>query len=133
ANPLPNPVEIVDKEGVDGIYANASFGYDNMLYLEASIRRDHVSTLPDDNSVFYYPSVSASFVFSKLLNTDAIDFGKFRINYAEVGNGAPVDMLYDTYNINNDIGTYLPTSHKNSSLKPEREKSFEVGLTMDFL
>ncbi len=132
-NAIPNPIERLEKIGVDGIYASASFGYDNMLYLDGTIRRDHVSTLPEDNSVFYYPSVSASWLFSQVLNSEVIDFGKFRINYAEVGNGAPFDKLYDTYVIRNDIGTNVPGTHNNPNLKPERTKSFEVGLNMRFL
>src|SRR5690606_22029131 len=77
-------------------------------------------------------SVSTSFVFSKILDVDAINFGKLRLNYAEVGNGAPFDRLYDTYTINDDIGTSLPTSSNNPNLKPERTKSYEAGLEMRF-
>ncbi len=131
-NPSPNPVEVAQKIGVDGIYASASFGFANTVYLDGTIRRDHFSTLPKDESTFYYPSVSTSFVFSKLLDVDAISFGKLRLNYAEVGNGAPFDRLYDTYTINDDIGTSLPTTRNNPDLKPERTKSYEAGLEMRF-
>lgn len=131
-NAPPNPVEVAQKIGVNGIFASASFGFGGLVYLDGTIRRDHSSTLARDNSVFYYPSVSTSFVFSKLLNTDAINFGKLRLNYAEVGNGAPFDRLYDTYSINNDIGTALPITKNNPNLKPERTKSYEAGLEMRF-
>src|SRR5690606_33192928 len=63
----PNPIEVAQKIGVDGVYASASFGFGNVVYLDGTIRRDHFSTLPEDNSSFYYPSVSTSFVFSKIL------------------------------------------------------------------
>ncbi|HLS10610.1 MAG TPA: TonB-dependent receptor [Flavobacteriaceae bacterium] len=129
----PNPKEIAEKVGVDGIFTSVSFGLDDTVYLDASLRRDHASTLPDDNSTFYYPSVSSSFVFSRLLDVDAINFGKFRLNYAEVGNAAPFDRLIDTYQINNDIGTSLPSASNNPDLKPERTKSYEAGLEMRFL
>ena len=134
--PLPLPVEIAEKVGVDGIYASASLGYDGMLFLDATIRRDHSSTLPEDNSVFYYPSIAGSFVFSNLLETDLISFGKFRANYAEVGNSAPFDFLYDTYNVNIPPGapsTSVANVKKNPNLKPETTNSFEVGLEMKFL
>lgn len=132
AAPLPNPVEIAQKIGVDGMYASVSFGFGNIVYLDGTFRRDHFSTLPEDNSSFNYPSVSTSFVFSKLLNLDAITFGKLRLNYAEVGNGAPFDRLYDTYTINNDIGTSIPNVANNPDLKPERTKSYEAGIEMRF-
>lgn len=128
----PNPVEVAQKIGVDGVYASASFGFGNIVYLDGTIRRDNFSTLPPDESSVYYPSVSTSFVFSKLLDVNAINFGKLRLNYAEVGNGAPFDKLYDTYNINNDIGTSLPISSNNPNLVPERTKSYEAGLEMRF-
>lgn len=128
----PNPIEAAEKVGVDGIFGSVSFGLDNTLYLDASVRRDHASTLPKDNSTFYYPSVSSSFVFSRLLDIQNIDFGKLRLNYAEVGNAAPFDRLLDTYFVNDDIGTTLPSASKNPNLKPERTKSYEAGLEMRF-
>lgn len=129
----PNPREIAEKVGVDGVFTSVSFGLDDTVYLDASLRRDYASTLPEDNSTFYYPSVSTSFVFSRLLDVDAINFGKLRLNYAEVGNAAPFDRLIDTYQINNDIGTSLPSASNNPDLKPERTKSYEAGLEMRFL
>ncbi len=130
---LPKPVEQAEKIGVDGIYASASFGFANTVYLDGTIRRDNFSTLPVDKSSFYYPSVSTSFVFSKLLEVDAISFGKLRVNYAEVGNGAPFDRLSNSkYNFNNDIGTSVPITASNPDLKPERTKSYEAGLEMRF-
>ncbi len=128
----PRPIEQAEKIGVDGIYASASFGFGNVAYLDGTIRRDHFSTLPEDNSVFYYPSISGSFVFSKLINSSAISFGKLRVNYAEVGNGAPFDRLIDTYTINDDIGTSIPNTKNNPELKPETTKSYEAGLEMRF-
>jgi TonB-linked SusC/RagA family outer membrane protein len=133
AGELPKPIERAEKIGVDGVYASASFGFNNLVYLDGTIRRDHVSTLPVDDSAFYYPSVSTSFVFSKLLNVNAISFGKLRLNYAEVGNGAPFDRLSNKkYGFNNDIGTSVPSTANNPNLKPERTKSYEAGLEMRF-
>src|SRR5690606_32918196 len=131
-NPAPRPVEIAEKIGVNGYYASASFGFNNLIFLDGTLRRDTFSTLPKDESSFYYPSVSTSFVFSKLLGVDAISFGKLRLNYAEVGNGAPFDRLYDSFTINDDIGTSMPITRNNPDLKPERTKSYEAGLEMRF-
>ncbi|MDY8137664.1 SusC/RagA family TonB-linked outer membrane protein [Aquimarina sp. 2201CG5-10] len=135
-DPLPLPVEQDQKVGVDGIYASASLGYKNMLFVDGTIRRDHSSTLPEDNSTFYYPSIAASFVFSNVIHTEIISFGKIRANYAEVGNSAPFDFLYDSYNINTPIGsasTSVGDIKKNPNLKPERTTSLELGLEMKLL
>ncbi|WP_240315563.1 SusC/RagA family TonB-linked outer membrane protein [Aquimarina longa] len=134
--PLPLPFERDEKIGVDGIYASASIGYKNMLFLDGTIRRDHSSSLPKDNSTFYYPSIAGSFVFSSLLDTEIISFGKIRANYAEVGNSAPFDFLADIYNVNTPIGsasTSVNDQKRNSTLKPERTTSTELGLEMKFL
>lgn len=134
--PLALPVENDERVGIDGIYASASLGYNSILFLDATIRRDHSSTLPEDNSTFYYPSIATSFVFTNLLNADFITFGKLRANYAEVGNSAPFDFLYDTYNVNIPPGapsTSVDNEKKNPNLKPEKTESFELGLEMKFL
>ncbi|ARV16690.1 SusC/RagA family TonB-linked outer membrane protein [Polaribacter sp. SA4-12] len=135
-NALPLPLETASKIGVDGYYVSASLGYDNMLFLDATYRRDHSSTLPTGNSTFGYPSVSGSFVFNKLLEKDWISFGKVRANYAEVGNSAPFDFLYDSFVVNTPIGsasTSVGNTKKNPELKPETTKSMELGLEMKFL
>ncbi|CAM3297990.1 TonB-dependent receptor SusC [Aequorivita lipolytica] len=132
ASDIPKSQEAAQKLGVDGVYASASLGLGNVVYIDGTIRRDHFSTLPVDNSSFYYPSVSTSFVFSKLINVNAISFGKLRANYAEVGNGPEFDKLFNTFDINTDIGTSVPSVANNPNLKPERTKSYEAGLEMRF-
>ncbi len=134
--PLPFPIERDEKIGVNGIYASASLGYNDIFFMDATIRRDHSSTLPKDNSVFYYPSVSSSFVFSNLMDLDWISFGKVRANFAQVGNSAPFDFLDDTYNVFTPIGnasTSVKSTKNNANLLPETTTSVEVGLEMKFL
>ncbi|HJW30716.1 MAG TPA: SusC/RagA family TonB-linked outer membrane protein, partial [Saprospiraceae bacterium] len=132
---LPLPIERDERVGINGLFANASIGYDNFLYLDGSIRRDESSTLPVDNRVYYYPSASISFVFSKFLENDWLSFGKIRANYAEVGASAGFNNLADAYIVNtafNAGSSSLPNTKKNSELKPERTKSYEAGLEMRF-
>ncbi|MBK5213048.1 MAG: SusC/RagA family TonB-linked outer membrane protein [Flavobacteriaceae bacterium] len=131
-NSPPNPSEVAAKTGTDGMYASVSLGFANIFYLDGTYRIDRFSTLPKENAVYKYPSVSGSFVFSKLLNVNAITFGKLRANYAKVGNGGQFDNLIDTYDINSDIGTSVNSIAKNKDLKPEETKSYEVGLEMRF-
>src|SRR5690606_5210803 len=125
--------ETAEKFGVDGVYASASFGFANTVFLDGTWRNDTFSTLPKENNNDDYFGVSTSFVFSKLLNVDAITFGKLRANYAEVGNGGNYfGRLATTYDINNDIGTSVPNSANNPNLEVELTKSYEVGLEMRF-
>ena len=85
-NPTLEAYEKDEQSGINGIFANASLGYKRFLYLDASVRNDVSSTLPTDNNSYIYPSVSGSFVSLKLMDdANWLDFGKFRLNYAEVG------------------------------------------------
>nr|WP_281370803.1 TonB-dependent receptor [Microbacter margulisiae] len=131
------PVETQSSIGVNGIFGSASLGLDNTYYLDATIRRDQSSTLPIGNDTYYYPSISGSFIFSNLLKWNWLTFGKFRLNYAEVGNDAPFGSLYDTYTNNGWYGSNLMysvnTTENNPNLKPEKTKSSEAGLEMAFL
>lgn len=138
ANLINAPVEFDGKREVDGYFANATFSWKDMLTLDATIRRDKSSTLPKNNNVYYYPSVSLGFVFSKLLPAyDWLSYGKIRTNYAQVGNDAPIYSVLDVYNIVPPFGseptTTIPNTKNNPNLRPEQTRSAEVGLEMSFL
>jgi TonB-linked SusC/RagA family outer membrane protein len=135
-NALPYPKELNSKIGVDGIYGNLSLGYKNYLFFDGALRRDHSSTLPVANSIFYYPSISGSVIFSELVQQSWLSFGKVRLNYAEVGNSTGFDNLIDRYRVItpfNSPSSSLSTTKKNPDLKPERTKTIEGGLEMYFL
>jgi TonB-linked SusC/RagA family outer membrane protein len=141
ANSLNTPNAPVEADGtreVQGVFAGATFTWRDMVTLDATIRRDKSSTLPEANNVYYYPSVSAGFVFSKLLPTATwLSYGKLRANYAQVGNDAPIFSVYDTYGV---IPVFGPNpqftvagTKNNPDLVPERTRSAEVGLEMAFI
>jgi TonB-linked SusC/RagA family outer membrane protein len=133
---LPFPVETEQKIGVRGLYASASLGYKNMLFLDGTFRQDHASTLPVGKSTYYYPSVTGAFVFSEILKENWLSFGKVRLNYAVVGNLAGFDQLLDKYGVNTPFvgASYsLPSTKNNPDLKNESTKSLEGGLEMSFL
>ena len=136
AGPLPLPNELASKVGVNGFYASASLGWNSLVYLDLTLRRDQSSTLPVNHSVYYYPSVAGSFVFSNLLKqVKWLSFGKVRLNYAVVGNGAPYDQLVDNYSLATPFGspvTFVPEIKKNPDLRPEMTHSLEGGLEMNF-
>jgi len=136
-NPLEAPDEIDAKNMLYGLYARASLGFSNTYYIEGTIRRDKSSTLPLDNNVFYYPSISTSVLLSNIIETDWLSFAKLRANYAEVGNDTDVYRLINTYNIslpfNGSGNASNPATLNNQDLKPERSKNYELGLEAKFL
>jgi TonB-linked SusC/RagA family outer membrane protein len=131
-DPMLPPEEVLQKIGVNGIMGSVSIGYKDFLYVDATLRRDQSSTLPEENNTYTYPSVSTSFVFSELLGSPWLSLGKFRLNYAEVGNDVTPLSVKDTYRAKPPYsGNPLVTvydSKNNPDLKPERSKSWETGL-----
>lgn len=129
------------RKAINSLYANATFGYHNVAYLDATLRNDWSSTLPAGNRSYLYPSVTGSFIFSELFKkaTPWMNYGKFRAGFAQVGNDTDPYQLADTYtkytsidSENGALGYILSTTKKNSNLKPESTNSYELGLELGF-
>jgi TonB-linked SusC/RagA family outer membrane protein len=136
-NPINPPTEGYSRRGVDGVYANANFGYKEKLFLELSARQDKSTTLPKSDNTYFYPAAGVNYVLNDLFSgVSWISSGKVRANYAEVGNDAAPLSVYDIYDKPTAFGSIplfsLPSTKNNSSLKPERQKSYEAGIEMDF-
>lgn len=132
------PTEIEDRKQVNGVFAGATITYKEMVTLDGTIRRDESSTLPSSTNAYYYPSVSASFEFSKLLpSLDWLTHAKVWANYAEVGGDAPYYSVQNTYTINTPLNGQTVASsaetNNNPNLKPEENKTYEFGLESYFL
>ncbi len=135
-DPMAPPEELLARIGQNGYFGSVSLGYKSMLYLDGTYRVDQSSTLPKNHWTYQYPSISGSFVFSELIKQKWLSLGKVRLNYAEVGNDAPFASVLDTYvPVAPFAGTPLVTvsnTKNNADLKPERTKSVETGLEMNF-
>ncbi len=135
-SPIEPPTEVFERVGVDGIFANANFGYREKLFLELSARQDKSTTLPENDNTYFYPAVAANYVFTEDWESSWLTHGKIRANYAEVGNDAPALSLYDVYDVETGFGSIpirsLTHTKNNSALLPERQKSFEAGIEADF-
>jgi outer membrane receptor protein involved in Fe transport len=108
--------------------------YGDFIYLEGSARNDWSSTLPPDNWSYFYPSVGLSVLLDQLLNIDAINLAKLRVNWAKVGNDTDPYQLQNAFNLSSAGDSYLgltiltrPSTRKNPNLKPEQTSSLEIG------
>ena len=124
-----------------GIFSELTLDYNRFLYLTASVRNDHSSTLPAANNSYYYPAVAASFVFTEVLNLpkNLLNFGKLRANYAMVGKDADPYQVNTAYNLGRTYynGTAISTSNlpsqlNNIGLKPEFTAEVELGAELQF-
>jgi TonB-linked SusC/RagA family outer membrane protein len=132
-----------------GYYAQASFAYNNYLFLELTSRMDQSSTLPQDKNSYFYPSISTGFVFTDALGlkSDFLSYGKVRASYAKVGRDADVyqlENLFVTGGYGNNVAQFsfpygtIPgwaqsTRIGSNTLSPEFTSSYEVGFNLGLL
>jgi TonB-linked SusC/RagA family outer membrane protein len=133
-----------------GMYGTLNLNFDQFLFLELTGRNDWSSTLAVGNRSYFYPSASASWLFSQHLSDEAkkiLSYGKLRGNLSAVGNDA---TAYDNNNpgfisseINSGFGSNIfPVNGVpgftyqnrigNPNLKPERLIGREIGLDLGF-
>jgi TonB-linked SusC/RagA family outer membrane protein len=130
------------RQKINSVYGTVQFNWDGYLFLDATFRNDWSSTLRKDNRSFFYPSVSASYVFTDMLETTGtslpawLSYGKLRASYAEVGNGLPPYQLYNTYWIGKDPNGNTTAGRNpelyNPGVKSELIKAIEAGLEARF-
>lgn len=124
---------------VASVYGSVSLGYDNIAFLDGTIRNDWSSTLPVNNNSFLYPSFTGSFILSELNSIRSIpglSFAKVRLGWAQVGNDTDPYQLHQVYEVQqafSGIPSYsLPSTLNNLTLKPEITSSWETGLNLQF-
>lgn len=123
-----------------GFYAQANVDYKRFLNVSLTGRYDGSSVLSKENSFYPYGSASMGFIFSELIKTPAINFGKIRVSYSSVGNDNIGAYSLNTpyvsagnFPYNGVAGFRLSSTLGNSNLKNERTNEFEVGLEMRLL
>lgn len=133
--------EEIYRRQINSLYGSMNFAYDNFAFLDMTLRGDCSSTLPVNNNVYWYPSVSGSLLFSELLHVDKniLPYGKVRASWAKVGNDTSPYMLRPTYEMAlNSFGQYPMASISgdvipNKNLKPTMTNSIELGFELKFL
>ncbi|TRZ44281.1 SusC/RagA family TonB-linked outer membrane protein [Robertkochia solimangrovi] len=125
------------KKQVNSLYGNISLGYMDMLYLDASLRKDWSSALPSDNNGYTYPSIGGSFIFSELIDSDILSFGKLRGGWAQVGNDVGALALNQVYPLGDDLYNGKVLQYDRSQLidpniSPALNSSYEIGLDLKF-
>ena len=127
------------KKAINSLFATASLGYADMLYLDLTARNDWSTALPEHNNSYFYPSASLSFLFSEPLNLPWLSFGKVRLGGARVSSDTEPYRVVSTYRFNTE-GTFqgvprvfIPDQLLNSNLKPENTDTWEVGLEASVL
>ena len=120
------------------VFTSAEFGYKSSYYLTLTGRSDWASQLAGPNSnesSFFYPSIGTSFVLSEIFNfPKQVQYAKLRASYASVGLPFERFLANPTHPWDNANKVWSLTSYYPMyNLKPERTKSWEVGVATKFL
>lgn len=129
----------MSQNGFNSLAARANYNYGQKYFLQASVRRDGISSLPKANRYGLFPGVSAGWTISKESFMSGVRFLsdlKIRGSYAEVGN---VDIGNYPY-----LGLYSSAKYAdyngiafaqigNDQLKWETSKKTDAGLDAAFL
>ena len=142
--------ESQSKRRLVGLFGDVTLGWDDMVYLGFTARNDWSSTLPKNANSFFYPGVTLSWIFTKLIPENKIlNFGKLRLAYGKTGNDAEPYQIFPRYTqgtarayYDTDVALFpmsginafqATTSIGSSSLKPEMTTEFEIGANLSFL
>lgn len=133
-----------------GLYGTVNFDFNKILFVELTGRNDWSSTLDANNRSYFYPSISASWMFSQHLSEAAkkvMNYGKLRANISSVGNDAGAyqnnNPGFTSTNITSGFGSNIfpfndvpgfsyQNRMGNANLKPERQIGKEIGVDLAF-
>ena len=112
-------------------FGTATIGWDDLVYLDGSLRYDIDSRLPADKNGYLYGGGSLSFMASKLINAPWLNFWKIRGSLAQVGSTIGAYNVKPTYTVSTKLhgqtGLYEPSTQVNEHILPTISTSYEVG------
>lgn len=126
-----------EKSRINAVFGSVSLGYKRMLFVELTDRNEWASTLPEGDQSYNYPSASASWIFSDLLDKKWLSYGKLRAGWSLTANAPRAFVAGATNPISsaNFLGNATaiqPNVGNNSTLKPEKTRQWEIGTELSF-
>ncbi len=132
-----------------GVYAQATLGYRNYLYLTLTGRNDWSSTLPKGKNSYFYPGASLAYNFLQAFNLQSETFtsAKLRASYGKTGSDTDPYRIINTitatnvglgfgnnaFPFNGVPGFTVSNQLNNGTLKPETQTELELGMEANFL
>ena len=125
----------IGEKAIYSLYALASFGFKDMLYLDVTGRNDWSSTLPESNRSYFYPSASLSWLANYTFDLpETVNMLKLRAGWAQVGNDTDpyrLEPSLNTGNYNSVTTLTVPAGLLNANLLPEQSTSIEGGIDLN--
>lgn len=133
ANYKPDPQGYDDE--IQSVFASAELSWRNQLYLTVTGRNDWDSKLAFSNHLsFFYPSIGLSAVLSDMFELpEVISYAKVRGSYTVVASSFDRFLTNPGYEYNPQTHNWEnPTVYPMDDMKPEKTKSWEIGLNLKF-
>jgi TonB-linked SusC/RagA family outer membrane protein len=132
----PDVTSQITEKTVRSVFGSANVGFNGIFFLGATVRSDWSSALPSSNNSYIYPSVSGSLIFSELLQTSWLSFGKLYGSVAQVGADIDPYLTNSVYDFGTPYGSNssfaVPNLLPNTDLEQTLSTSWEVGLDSRF-
>lgn len=133
-----------EKNKLIGMFARATYNYDDRYLLMVSLRHEGSTKFGDDHKWGTFPGASLGWRMSEeafMKDTDWLDNLKLRVGYGVTGTNIndPYQSLsslqYENYFIYNGtwINTLIPARNPNPDLKWEKKYEYNAGLDFDVL
>ncbi|MCF6352180.1 MAG: SusC/RagA family TonB-linked outer membrane protein [Cyclobacteriaceae bacterium] len=131
------PIQSTGKRRILSGFGEVRLDYKGIASIGITGRNDWTSTIAPGKNSFFYPSLTAGFVFTELLNgafDEVLSFGKIRASWAQAGQDAPIESLSVVLTQYDGLGGGYKHHFKagNPDLIPEFIQSLELGLNLAF-
>jgi TonB-linked SusC/RagA family outer membrane protein len=140
----PGVTEDQQNRNSTGLFADATIGYKDFIFLHGSARNDWDSRLTKENRSFFYPGVDLSIVLtdaiSSLKNNSVLSYAKIRGGWSKTGQISLGNWYATLPSFANgsgfpfgSLGGYaLSQTLSNPLLKPELTQEIEAGIELSF-
>lgn len=135
----PDVTNFKYEKEVRSLYGTTSLGWRDMVYVEATLRNDWSSALPENNNSYLYYGFSSSLVFTEFeifKNQNILSYGKLRASIAQVGEDVDSYRVFQTFNVGTPYGSSptlsVPNTRSNNELKAAISTDYEVGMDLRF-
>lgn len=126
------PTETLNRRQVQSVFASATVGYKEMVYLDVAGRNDWSSTLPVNSNSYFYPSVGLTAVLNKMMTLpEVISLAKVRGNYTVLGNDAQPGVTTLQHQVDFNGNLLFSDTEPAANLKPELSTSIEFGAELE--
>jgi TonB-linked SusC/RagA family outer membrane protein len=124
-----------------GYFADLTFGFKEMLYLNLQGRYDYTSTLPKADNSYFYPAAGLSFVLTEAvpsLKETSLSYAKFTVSNSTVYNDLGAYQINETYSQSNGFpfgelnGFFQSGTAVDSGISKEKINTTEVGANLAF-